>query len=114
MSLYTAVLYITNRCRGADLISKQDDRLAPAYFSLTKTVFDQLLQTVKKQEYCFAARFQRFPTNINSTTEFYTSWHYRLITPPKQSTKPEAFFESPFESCKLTCETLIVEIQPVV
>ena len=73
-------------------IEEQDSRLAPAYFLPNYRAFDQFLQTVRKREYCFQSSFQRFSTNINSLTDFYKSWRYRVIRAPEQSTKSEAFF----------------------
>ena len=92
---------------------QQDGRLAPAYFSTKYKNVNQFLQTVEKRQYCFESSFQRISTNINSTTDFYNSWHYRLIRPRKQSNKPEVFFESPFENLKLYYEILIVATEPV-
>ena len=51
---------------------KQDDRLAPAYFSPNCKYFDQLLQTVKNESTVLNLVFKGFFTNINSTIDFYT------------------------------------------
>ena len=50
------------KCRG---ISKQDGRLAPAYFSPNYKYFDQLLQTVKNKTTVLILVFKEFlPTSI--------------------------------------------------
>ena len=51
-----------------DKISKQDGRLAPAYFSPNYKYFDQLLQTVINTTTVLILVF----TNISSTTDFCT------------------------------------------
>ena len=89
-------------------------RLAPAYFLRNSQDFNKILQTVIKREHCFKSSFQRFSSNINSSTDFCNSLHNQLTRPPKQTKvlNTKYFFESPSENLKLSCEILIVEIQP--
>ena len=71
---------------------KLDGLIAPAYFSPGYNVFDTLLQTIKNREYSSEPSFQRSSTNINSTTNFYNPWHYRLTSALRQSVKSEVRF----------------------
>ena len=68
---------------------------------------------LKNEKTALSLVFKGFSTHINSTTDFYNSWHYRITRPPKQSCNPEVLFWIPFSKMKISCEILIVEIQTV-
>ena len=72
--------FIFKKVGNFGLKKKQDGRLAPAYFSPNYKYFDQLLQTVKNKNYCFEFSFQRFFTNINSTTDFCVICLYAKVS----------------------------------
>ena len=50
--------------------SQQDGRLA-SLFSAQIEVFWSTFANIQERDYCFESIYQRFPTNVSSTTDFY-------------------------------------------
>ena len=56
---------------------------AGIFFAQLQNFWSTFENNIKSREWCFQSSFQTFSTNIDSSTDFCLSWHYRVIRAPK-------------------------------